>query len=138
MLKISRHIKIPEEEIKIKTILSQGPGGQNVNKTSTAIQLSFDIKASSLPETHKEKLLNLNDKRITKEGIFIIKSQQYRSRERNKEEALKRLSTIIRCISTPKKKRKPTKPTYGSREKRLQHKTKHSKQKGLRKKVESQ
>ena len=136
MLKISKHVKIPEEEIKIKTVLSQGPGGQNVNKTSTAVQLSFSIKASSLPEIYKGKLLNLNDNRITKEGIIVIKSHKYRSRERNKEEAIKRLITIIYSISTPKKKRKPTKPTYGSKEKRLNHKTKHSRQKDLRKKVE--
>lgn len=123
MLRISNRLTIPAREIEISAIRAQGAGGQNVNKVSSAIHLRFDIGASSIPDAYKERLLRLSDQRITKEGVVVIKAQQHRGREKNREEALQRLRELIMSIAVPPKKRKPTKPTRSSQRKRLDSKT---------------
>ncbi|MDP1784963.1 MAG: alternative ribosome rescue aminoacyl-tRNA hydrolase ArfB [Sulfuricurvum sp.] len=123
MLQISNTVTIPDSEIEITAIRSQGPGGQNVNKLSTAIHLRFDINASSLPDMVKERLLALTDHRITKEGIINIKSQESRSHEENKEAALERLRELIKSATVIQKKRKATKPTRNSQKKMMDSKT---------------
>ncbi|MEJ2501237.1 MAG: alternative ribosome rescue aminoacyl-tRNA hydrolase ArfB [Campylobacterales bacterium] len=137
MLKISNTVTLDEDEIEITAIRASGSGGQKVNKTSAAIHLRFDIAASSLPEFYKERLLELKDKRITKEGIIVIKSQQHRSLEQNKEEAILRLAELIKSVNVPQKKRVATKPTKGSVKRRLASKKKHGEKKQLRKKVDT-
>ncbi|MBD2516030.1 aminoacyl-tRNA hydrolase [Nostoc sp. FACHB-973] len=132
MLQISNIIIIPDSELEISAIRSQGAGGQNVNKVSTAIHLRFDIEGSSLPAFYKEQLLKLNDRRITQEGVIVIKAQEYRSQEQNREEALKRLQELIKSVVVLKKKRKPTKPTRSSQKKRLDSKTKRGQIKSIR------
>ncbi|MEK7844700.1 MAG: alternative ribosome rescue aminoacyl-tRNA hydrolase ArfB [Pseudomonadota bacterium] len=129
---------IPLAEIEIQAVRSQGSGGQNVNKVSTALHLRFDIKASSLPEIYKERLLNLKDSRISSEGIVIIKAQRYRSQIKNKEDALNRLQKIINSVIVQMKPRKPTKPTKASKIKRLEGKAIQSRRKSLRSKIEEE
>lgn len=136
MLKISNKIAIPFSEIEISAVLSGGPGGQHVNKVSSAIHLRFDIKASSLPDIYKQRLLKLKDRRITKDGVIIIKAQQSRSQVQNKEIALTRLQELIGSVFKKQKRRIPTKPTAASRERRLQNKTKKSQIKQTRRKVD--
>ena len=137
MLKISEQITIPSNEIDLKAVRSQGAGGQNVNKVATAIHLRFDVKASSLPEFCKHKLLiKLDPSQITKDGVIIIKAQQFRTQHQNKEDALRRLKDLIRSSLVRKKKRLPTKPSKGAKRRRLESKTKRSQLKASRKKVD--
>ena len=136
MLKISNNVSLDDSEITFEAIRAQGSGGQKVNKTSVAIHLRFDIAASSLPDFYKRKLLTLKDKRITKEGMVVIKSQQHRSQEQNRDKALVRLAELIKSVNIVQKRRIATKPTKGSVNRRLQSKKKHAGKKRLRGKVE--
>ena len=138
MLKISNNISLDDNEITFEAIRAQGSGGQKVNKTSVAIHLRFDIDASSLPDFYKEKLLSRKDKRITKEGIIVIKSQQHRSQDQNREEALERLGELIKSVNVVQKKRIATRPTKGSVNRRLQSKKKHAGKKRLRGRVDTE
>ena len=137
MLQISNAVTIPATELDFSAVRSQGPGGQNVNKVASAIHLRFDIPNSSLPDFYKQRLLALNDSRITKEGVLIIKSQEHRTQELNREAALARLSALIKSATVIQKKRRPSKPSRNSQRKRMDSKTKHGNTKKLRGKVGS-
>lgn len=132
MLQVSSRVSIPLREIQLQAIRSQGAGGQNVNKVSTAVHLFFDIRASSLPEVYKERLLAMKDRRISLAGTVIIKSQEARSREANREKALERLRELILEVTQVRKSRRATAPTRGSKERRLQAKGTRSKTKTFR------
>lgn len=135
MLFISHNVSIPIHEIDMQAIRAQGAGGQHVNKVSTAIHLRFDIKASSLPEFYKEKLLAMNDHHITKDGVIIIKSQEHRSQDMNKQVAQEKLVEIIRRATVVQKARRPTKPSRSSKNKRMDKKTQKGRTKSMRGKV---
>ena len=136
-LQISRQLSIPLGEINLSAIRSQGAGGQNVNKVASAIHLRFDIRASSLPDSCKARLLALQDQRITRDGVVVIKAQTSRSREKNRDEALNRLRQLVASVLVTRKSRIATRATRASQRARLDSKSRRGRDKQLRKRVSS-
>ena len=134
-LRISNNVALQEQDLDISAIRAQGAGGQNVNKVSSAIHLRFDIRNSQLPDFYKQRLLQSNDSRITREGVIILKAQQYRTQEMNKQDAIERLVAIVKKAAEVQKKRIATKPTRSSQRRRVDSKKKQGQQKNLRKKI---